>query len=115
MKNLITILFLLIGMSVFAQGSGDMHPTTLVKPITKPVGIAIDPLNQADIKALNEAMKPYEDIVKEYNRLAGLKNNIYQTLIKAKGINIKDLAKEPQITTDTINLVVNVVGVTTKK
>lgn len=78
----------------------------LVKPTIK-IGIKIDPLNQADVKALEDAMKPYEDIVKEYNRLAGLKNSIYQTLIKAKGISMKELAQDPRITVDSINLVIN--------
>lgn len=90
------------GNAIIATGSASL--TSVQK--TKPIGIAIDPLLQADIKQLDEAMKPYEDIVKEYNRIVGLRTRIYETLIKAKGIAMKDLSAPPQITSDSLKLII---------
>lgn len=101
--------------SAFAQGDS-VSPEQIkhqpVKPVsitqTKKVGIAIDPLNKADIKALDDGMKPYEDFVKEYNRLFGLRDRIYKTLMGTKGVDPKDFAEQPRITADSINMVLRV-------
>lgn len=125
MKTTLTLLLALIGLSAMsqviqadAQGrpkqeyvptKKQLDATTVTsggavikKPETK--GIAIAPSLQADIKQLDEAMKPYEDLVKEYNRLAGLKNHIYEVLIKADGIDMKNLIAQPVVTQDSIKL-----------
>lgn len=116
MKYLFFLLALLIAVSATAQ---DNVKTFKVDPtksrvwtlpdapeIAKKEGIAIDKLNQADIKALDEAMKPLEDYVREYNRLAGLKGRIYQTLVKSHGIDIRDY-ESLKITADSIKFLTN--------
>lgn len=116
MKTTLTLLLFALAISAFAQPTASVKKSepavitssgTAVKP-TEKKGIAIAPSLQADIKQLDAAMKPYEDLVKEYNRLAGLKNHIYDVLIKANGIDMKKLLTEQtQITVDSIKLVVN--------
>lgn len=66
--------------------------------------IYILPILQNDIKSLNDQMKPYEEIVKEYNRLLGLKVIIYQTIIKSKGIRLDSLIAEPIFLQDSIKV-----------
>lgn len=66
--------------------------------------IYILPILQNDIKSLNDQMKPYEEIVKEYNRLLGLKVTIYQTIIKSKGIRLDSLIAEPIFLSDSIKV-----------
>lgn len=66
--------------------------------------IYIQPTLQNSIKSLNDQMKPYEEMVKEYNRLLGLKITIYQTIIQSKGIGLDSLITEPIFLQDSIKV-----------
>lgn len=111
MKKLLLFLFVFLWLVTFAFAQGASVSSggsnAVIPKQTKKVGFVIDPLNKADIKALDDAMKPFEDYAKEYNRLVGLRDRIYQTLIRAKGIDIKELTELPIITADSINLILN--------
>lgn len=117
MKKLLLFIFIFLWLVIFAfaQPASNKKPVPAVITAARTAGatqthekrgIRIAPALQADIKQLEDTMKPYEEVWKEYNRLAGLKSHVYEVLIKAEGIDMKELVAQPQITADSIKLLI---------
>lgn len=111
MKTLFSIVFLTFTVLAFGQSAVKKAPALIVggnvvkKKETVTIGLRIQSGSQKDIKELTEAMKPYEDQWREYNRLLGLRTNIYTTLMKSTVYSIDSLAAQPVITQDSIKMV----------